>query len=163
METPQSPQLPPAKRPKTNEETRKCVICLEPSQSSGSTLIRPCGKCSRDYCSICLVQLFAGATKDPSLMPPHCCTIIQLHLVKRFLSEEQTQAYRARLQEWMTPVKTYCPVPTCSIFIPEQLVPNTKVMTSPIKITLPWCMALHCVKFVILIISGSASNSVGRK
>ncbi|CZS92312.1 uncharacterized protein RCO7_00804 [Rhynchosporium graminicola] len=47
-------------------------------------------------------------------MPPRCCNVIPLSVVKRHLTAEE-------LEEWSTPNKLYCPVPTCSAFIHPRL------------------------------------------
>ena len=67
--------------------------------------------------------MFVGATKDISMMPPKCCTLLQIHTVLGYLTFDQAKAYRAKFEEWITAVKVYCPSPTCSAFISEQRVP----------------------------------------
>ena len=36
-------------------------------------------------------------------------------------ARNELEPYKAKLEEWMTPEKLYCPVPTCSTFIPPRL------------------------------------------
>lgn len=57
-------------------------------------------------------------------MPPRCCSFLQIHTAISALTESEISAYRAKLDEWITLDKIYCPAPTCSAFIPERLVPT---------------------------------------
>lgn len=68
--------------------------------------------------------MFTDATTDPTRMPPSCCHVLQIHTAIRQLSQDEAQAYRAKFEEWITPVKVYCPSPTCSTFIAERLLPD---------------------------------------
>ncbi len=54
-------------------------------------------------------------------MPPKCCSIIPLSAVAKLLSTSQIELYKAKYEEWATPDRIYCPVPTCSTFIPPRL------------------------------------------
>ncbi|KAF3047907.1 hypothetical protein E8E11_002473 [Didymella keratinophila] len=49
---------------------------------------------------------------------------IHLHHVKPHLTGEEISDYKAKYEEWSTPKPFYCPVPTCSAFIPERLLPQ---------------------------------------
>ena len=108
---------------KTLKETppRSCVACTETEDNT--KLLRPCRTCSSDYCVECLIDMFTAATTDRARMPPHCCSLIQIHTVLGQLTFQQAKEYRAKFEEWITPVKTYCPAPTCSTFISERRVP----------------------------------------
>lgn len=64
-----------------------------------------------------------------SRMPARCCRPIQLHFAKLVLTKEEMDRYRAKYEEWLTPNPLYCPVPTCSAFIPQRLLPE-HTMTS---------------------------------
>ena len=101
---------------------RSCIACTE--GESTIKLLRPCRTCDADYCVDCLIDMFTAATTDKTRMPPHCCNLIQLHAILEDLSEDQARDYRAKFEEWIAPVKTYCPSPKCSKFISEKRVPN---------------------------------------
>ena len=99
---------------------RSCIACTE----ADIQLIRPCRTCETDYCVDCLVDMFVSATHEADRMPPHCCHLIQIHTILAQLTSDQAKAYRAKFEEYITPVKTYCPSPTCSAFISEKRVPT---------------------------------------
>lgn len=65
-----------------------------------------------------------GATSDNTRMPPRCCTLLQPYAAGAALTEQEADDYRAKLDEWITINKTYCPSPTCSAFIPGRLLPD---------------------------------------
>lgn len=54
-------------------------------------------------------------------MPPKCCSIIPLSAVVNLLTNVQIDLYKAKYEEWATTDRIYCPVPTCSAFIPQRL------------------------------------------
>jgi predicted RNA-binding Zn-ribbon protein involved in translation (DUF1610 family) len=54
-------------------------------------------------------------------MPPKCCSIIPLSAVTNLLNRSQIELYKAKYEEWATPDRIYCPIPTCSAFIPQRL------------------------------------------
>ncbi|TKA71747.1 hypothetical protein B0A49_08159 [Cryomyces minteri] len=56
-------------------------------------------------------------------MPPQCCIMLQLRVALPYLSHIEADAYRAKFEEWSSNDKTYCPVPTCSAFIPKRTIP----------------------------------------
>lgn len=49
---------------------------------------------------------------------------IHLHHIKPHLTREETSVYKAKYEEWSTQKPFYCPVPTCSAFIPDRLLPQ---------------------------------------
>lgn len=111
--------LPPVPQP----PRKICIICCDADQP----LVQPCLHCSNFYCRSCIKDMFEGALKDMSMMPAHCCSIIQLSIALPQLTQQQADTYRARFEEWLTPTRTYCPVPTCSTFISERfLIPASK-------------------------------------
>jgi hypothetical protein len=107
---------------KSNQSVQ-CVVCYDPYHPNQEhiSFIRPCFRCNVPYCRKCLLDMFVGATKDLSRMPPMCCNQIPLYLAQPFLSETQAANYRARHEEWSTPKPFYCPVPRCSAFISKRL------------------------------------------
>ncbi|KAK3713036.1 hypothetical protein LTR37_008721 [Vermiconidia calcicola] len=120
-------------KPLKEQPQRSCIACTE----TDTQLIRPCRTCESDYCVECLVDMFISATIDRTRMPPHCCHLIQIHTIIGHLSTDQAKAYRAKFEEWITPVKTYCPSPTCSAFVSERRVPTIDTATPAAAPTLP--------------------------
>lgn len=98
---------------------RSCIACTD----TDVPLIRPCRHCSTDYCEECLAGMFTAATDDFTRMPPRCCHFIQIHTVICHLLQDEVKAYRAKFEEWIAPVKFYCPSPKCSAFVPERRLP----------------------------------------
>ena len=101
---------------------KSCLICTEEPQDD-QELIMPCRVCRAWYCPDCLGGMFTAAVDDDSRMPPRCCALLQLHTAISALTEQETNDYRAKFEEWSTVNKTYCPSPTCSAFIPDRLLP----------------------------------------
>ncbi|MCJ1365158.1 hypothetical protein MMC16_004278 [Acarospora aff. strigata] len=108
--------------------SRECMICTE---AVGDTSLYPCRRCKGRYCVSCVKSMFMTACKDESRMPPRCCHILQLHSVRPYLSQQEADLYRAKLEEWSTVHRVYCPVPTCSAFIPNRLIPALLSQISP--------------------------------
>ncbi|KAI9873453.1 MAG: hypothetical protein M1830_000397 [Pleopsidium flavum] len=107
---------------------KDCVICTEAIEE-GATY--PCKGCKRPYCVSCLKSMFLTACKDESRMPPRCCHMLQLSIVLPHLSQQEADLYRAGYEEWSTPNRVYCPVPSCSAFIPSRLIATTTLPVSP--------------------------------
>lgn len=113
---PEQVQLPSSPRGQPSQEDNQCIICCGQTTS----LLQPCLQCEAFYCVDCIKGMFQGAIYDVTRMPARCCTILQLPVALPYLTQEQTDAYRAKFEEWMAPQRTYCPKPTCSAFIPER-------------------------------------------
>jgi hypothetical protein len=121
--TPKPDQAPPP--------PRSCIICTE----SEGPLLRPCRTCSTDYCGDCLAEMFIGATTDKSRMPPRCCNLLQLHTAIDYIGEDShIDKYRRAFEEWMSPVKTYCPSARCSVFIPDRNLPAAQQYDQPPRV-----------------------------
>lgn len=103
-----------------------CIICCEPVPKEQEP-IYPC-KCSTAYCTTCIKDMFIKACKNLSHMPPRCCNQIQLHFVRPYLTETEAAEFRTKYDEWSTPNPFYCPVPTCSAFIPPRIIQQAKTM-----------------------------------
>jgi hypothetical protein len=87
-----------------------------------NSTVDQCKRCaSGDFCGECLKNWFLDACKNESKMPPKCCSIIPLSAVTKLLNSLQIELYKAKYEEWATPDRIYCPVPTCSAFIPQRL------------------------------------------
>ncbi|KAK5173784.1 uncharacterized protein LTR77_002465 [Saxophila tyrrhenica] len=104
---------------KEDPPPRACIICTE----KDIPLVKPCRSCNTDYCEECLEGMFVAAVEDQTRMPPRCCHFLQIHTVIRRLDSDDAKAYRAKFEEWMAPVKLYCPSPKCSAFIPARKLP----------------------------------------
>jgi len=109
-------------QPKKSE----CNICGDPTKD---VAIHPCRVCQNPYCISCLKSMFLKACKDESLMPARCCQIIHLSIVLPYLSQQEADLYRAKFEERSSSHRVYCPVPTCSAFIPARLIPAAISLT----------------------------------
>ncbi|KAF2114412.1 hypothetical protein BDV96DRAFT_494567, partial [Lophiotrema nucula] len=108
------------------EERIQCIVCCEeyPKTDEHKIIIYPCRPCGSAFCGNCLTKMFTDATEKTSKMPPRCCGQLQLHVARPFLTKEQAAAFRTKYDEWSTQNPFYCPVPTCSVFIPNRLLPR---------------------------------------
>lgn len=107
----------------------QCIACCTQLPKKKDSLyarevIRPCRACKGAYCISCVKSMFLSACRDSTRMPPRCCTQIHLHHIKRHMTAEELSEYKASYEEWSTPKPLYCPVPTCSTFIPDRLLPR---------------------------------------
>ncbi|RMY16733.1 hypothetical protein D0868_00156 [Hortaea werneckii] len=112
MDTHKEDQPPP---------TPHCVICEDDDEEL--SLILPCRLCRYEYCLPCLGEMFNGAAADGGRMPPRCCAFLQIHTALPALNAQEADTYRAKLEEFVTPDKVYCPAPTCSAFISPRSIP----------------------------------------
>ncbi len=79
--------------------------------------------CGHAYCVECLKQLFMSSMQDETLMPPRCCRKeIPIDLVQLTLKE--IEDFNAKRLEYLTSNRLYCSQPTCSAFIPPELIIN---------------------------------------
>ncbi len=120
------PQLieppPPPPPPPTPKPCVTCTVILNPEDGAALDHYL-CPGCSSPYCIPCLKSMFLGACRDQSRMPPRCCRVIQLSAILPHLSNQEAALYRNKYEEWSTPSPLYCPVPSCSAFIPNRLLP----------------------------------------
>jgi hypothetical protein len=131
--TEQSP-IPPLPVPKEvetqlEEPEVQCIACCtqlpkEKDPVYVREVIKPCRSCNSAYCVSCVKGMFLNACKDSTRMPPRCCMQIHLHHIKPYLNGEEVSEYKAKYEEWSTPKPFFCPVPTCSTFIPDRLLPQ---------------------------------------
>ncbi len=85
--------------------------------------------CSHEYCRGCLESLFTASLSDESLFPPRCCNQpIPLESCRTSLPSKLAGEFLAKKAEMETPNRTYCHLPTCSTFIPQQFI-NGEVAT----------------------------------
>ncbi|PNS18692.1 E3 ubiquitin-protein ligase dbl4 [Sphaceloma murrayae] len=97
----------------------ECVICCKTEPAD--QLMQPCRRCTSWYCNACVADMFERAIDNPGDMAPRCHGIFQLHIGMPLLSPERAQAYRLKFEQWLATEKLFCPVKTCSTFIPERL------------------------------------------
>ncbi|KAI9717791.1 MAG: hypothetical protein M1812_004520 [Candelaria pacifica] len=116
---------PPQALPPPPRAPKVCVTCTKFLTPKDDTPLDcySCPGCSSPYCITCLKSMFLSACKDQSRMPPRCCRVIQLSVVLPHLSDQEIALYRSKYEEWSTPNPLYCPVPSCSAFIPPRLLP----------------------------------------
>ena len=102
----------------------ECLVCVCSSRD-GYKFIHPCKRNKEHaYCIECMRTMFLAACKDESRMPPKCCGIIPLKIGLDLLSAADTKLFQSKFEEKMSADRFYCPIPTCSIFIPESLIPR---------------------------------------
>ncbi|KAI9695353.1 MAG: hypothetical protein M1836_006473 [Candelina mexicana] len=120
------PSPPPPPPPPPTVAPMLCVICTKSltSKEGAPSDCYSCPGCNSPYCMPCLKSMFLSACKDQSRMPPKCCRVIHLSVVFPHLSNQETALYRMKYEEWSTPNPLYCPVPSCSAFIPPRLLPE---------------------------------------
>ena len=85
--------------------------------------------CGHTYCVDCIKQLFMISMQDETLMPPRCCRQ-EIPIVLAQLTSKETEDFNAKRVEYTTSGRLYCFQPTCSTFIPPELIIN-KVGTCP--------------------------------
>ncbi|PGH20396.1 hypothetical protein AJ80_03541 [Polytolypa hystricis UAMH7299] len=120
-ETADPPENEPAAAPvEETPEKEKCQFCYDEESVNGKMLY-PCNSCSRRVCDKCIRRVFTNACVDESSMPPRCCYPLNVADAVSVLTAEEVALYKAKYEEWATPNRVYCPVPTCSTFIPPRL------------------------------------------
>jgi hypothetical protein len=117
----QNPSVPvKVEEPPPPEEIGKtCDTCCEVSEAP---VLQPCSGCTQSYCGDCIRTMFLQATDDSTSMPPRCHGILSTIVALDFLTTAEADAYRLKFEEWVSTKKIYCPVPTCSRFIPDRAV-----------------------------------------
>jgi hypothetical protein len=127
----------PAKREKI-----VCLICDHTIRRN--YFCRPCRKCKEPWCYECIRNLFASAIKDSERMPARCCQNVIHHGVAKDILDESTLAtYKLRYEEFCTSKPFYCPIPTCSTFIPPR---KLKSADYEKRLACPSCATRLCTK-----------------
>ncbi|USP78306.1 ring finger domain-containing protein [Curvularia clavata] len=114
---------------KPQERQLHCVICITPLPDEKGLhfmkhVIQPCWECDSSFCPSCIKSMFVDACRDMTRMPPRCCVPINLSHARPHLTQDEIQLFKSKYDEWLTPSPFYCPVATCSVFIPERLLPG---------------------------------------
>jgi hypothetical protein len=123
---------------------KKCGICLETFTGLDLTtnFFHNCRRCPDTFCNDCLKDWFIDSCRNESKMPPKCCKIILLPVMEPLLQHEQIELFKAKFEEWVTRDRTYCPVPTCSAFIPPRFLELQSCSTTIMKC--PQCSCSIC-------------------
>ncbi|OAP59126.1 hypothetical protein AYL99_06424 [Fonsecaea erecta] len=142
---PQPPQpsdiSPPRKRLKKSSPASKvaCKICFDDIEGAYST---PCRQCAEPVCYECLKSLFKTAMRNIDRMPVMCCATVMHHDVTRgILPAAEVEKYKQKYDESSTINPLYCPVPTCSAFLP----PRTFKPTDK-RVTCHVCATAICIE-----------------
>lgn len=132
--------LPP---PGTTKDGKPvCLICANTIKKD--RFCRPCRKCKEPWCHDCIRTLFTTAIKDSERMPARCCQNVIHHSVAVDILDGKTLAtYKLRYEEFCTPKPFYCPIPTCSTFIPPR---KLKCADYRKKLQCPRCATRLCTK-----------------
>ncbi|KAJ9607389.1 hypothetical protein H2200_008462 [Cladophialophora chaetospira] len=114
---------PPLKRRKKEapvETKLTCKICYNELEGPYST---PCRRCKNAICYECLSSQFRTAVKDIDRMPATCCGAVMHHdVAKGVLPAAELENYKQKYDERINAQDPlYCPVPTCSTFIPPRM------------------------------------------
>jgi hypothetical protein len=134
--------LSPSASPPAKREKIVCLICNNTVRRD--RFCRPCRKCQEPWCYECIRNLFASATKDCERMPARCCQNVIHHGVAKGILDEKTLAtYKLRYEEFCTPKPFYCPIPTCSTFIPPR---KLKSADHHKRLACPGCATRLCTK-----------------
>ncbi|KAE8445306.1 hypothetical protein EG329_013544 [Mollisiaceae sp. DMI_Dod_QoI] len=83
-------------------------------------------------------------------MPPKCCSVIPISSIAKLglLTTDQIELYKAKYEEWSTPDRLYCTVPTCSAFISPRLYvkPTLSDKITKSHVSCPNCGTTVCTK-----------------
>lgn len=107
-----------------------CIACYGDTEEQG-TLIQTCQSHNGNhlYHAECIKSLFLAACEDESLMPPSCCAPIKLSIGLSVLSTLERELFMAKYEEWSATDRIYCPIVSCSAFIPKRMIPGLKCET----------------------------------
>lgn len=110
-----------------NTRQEECIVCAESKPYLETVPLA----CQHIYCQDCLRKLFDDATIDETLYPPRCCRApINPETVRGILGPDLCNKFEAKAVEWETSNRVYCPIPTCSTFIPPPVGTNHVAKTS---------------------------------
>ncbi|ETI28226.1 hypothetical protein G647_00675 [Cladophialophora carrionii CBS 160.54] len=135
---------PPRKRLKKEQPPADkkitCRICFSHLEGLYST---PCRRCKGPECYDCVATRFKTAVKDINRMPVTCCGSVMHHDVARgILSPAEIEEYKQKYDERMNTVDPlYCPVPTCSAFLPPRMFNQNET-----KVSCHVCNTVVCTK-----------------
>ncbi|KAI1610547.1 hypothetical protein EDD36DRAFT_328567 [Exophiala viscosa] len=133
----------PRKRAKTMPMTGmtvcKICFCEFPNNEPFST---PCRRCKEPCCYNCLKEDFQHAMNDMTRFPVKCCSTVVHHEVARgILSAAELEIYKSKMDEVNDVNPLYCPIPTCSTFIPRRM-----FKADATRVNCHVCQASICLK-----------------
>lgn len=80
-------------------------------------------ECGHEYCRECLQEGHTLSFKAQATFPFKCCSkSTKIEEIRLFLTSDIANQYKEKTVEYGTPNRTYCSKPTCSAFIPQELV-----------------------------------------
>jgi hypothetical protein len=122
--------------------TVACVACDEVKSPIDILILSL--SCEHDYCGGCLRALFTACLIDESLYPRCCREPIPLDSVRGLIPDDLAASFQRRQAELTTTDRTYCSSPTCSTFIPQDLIQGDRA-------SWPDCSAVTCAicKFAV--------------
>ncbi len=133
---------PLRKKAKTvdSEPNIECRVCFSPIDDA--SYVTPCRTCRKPICFECIKGQWLAALSDHERMPVRCCGRVVYHdVAKNILPPAELAIYKLRFDESSTPNPFYCPLPTCSTFIPPRLLKPVRG-----KITCDICATISCVR-----------------
>lgn len=97
----------------------ECIVCFDEMPSNKAPKL----KCGHRICYPCLKRNFKISIKDPSQMPPKCCTNnIPVELVSDLFSTEFKKNWNRKFAEYSTRNRIYCPKKSCGMWVkPERI------------------------------------------
>ena len=101
--------------PKEPEEEVECLACMSSFPASKVAQL----PCEHRMCNSCLRRVFNLSLTDPQNMPPKCCTAkpIPLKHVDRLFDYKFKRKWNAKLMEFSTENRIYCPGRRCGTWI----------------------------------------------
>ncbi|KAK4939400.1 hypothetical protein LTR10_020297 [Elasticomyces elasticus] len=136
--------IAPRKRAKTmfvpdTPPVCKICFCEFPHNEPYST---PCRRCKEPCCYNCLKEDFQHAMNNMTRFPVKCCSTVVHHEVARgILSAAELEIYKSKMDEMNDVNPLYCPIPTCSTFIPRRM-----FRADATKVNCHVCQATICPK-----------------
>lgn len=109
----------PGAKLKNPPEDKECCVCLD--KVATDSIYRPCIHCTKAWCATCLRDAFLAATIDESQIPCACCINLPVCRVRELLTPAEITLYKAKREERNDPRRIYCPIPTCSTYIPRKI------------------------------------------
>lgn len=143
----------PTKEVDPAAEKKSCGLCMdefEGAETIAAQFPYQCNGCSqKPFCLKCIKDWFLDACRNESKMPPKCCVAIPLAAIAEHLSavevpflsiwlylmlthDLQIELYKVKYEEWNTSDRIYCPIPSCSTFIPPRLYIQPPVTSAPL-------------------------------
>ncbi|ETN45634.1 uncharacterized protein HMPREF1541_09466 [Cyphellophora europaea CBS 101466] len=128
------------KRSPFQGKTLTCDFCTDAIENE--EYLRPCRHCKSTLCYNCVEHTFTIALSDHERMPARCCDrVLYPGVATGVLEPAELQRYKERYDETNTPNPYYCPVQTCSAFIPPRMLD-----VKDGHVTCPLCATQSCFR-----------------